>query len=105
MSVNWCWKWRRFKTQEYKDYTEEVLWLLKKYPNIEIDIKKDQTLRIILQFWVSSKNCDIDNPVKPFLDILQLAFWFNDKQVYKLEVTKLNVPKWEEFINFDILPL
>ena len=53
----------------------------------------------------SNKANDIDNAVKPILDILQKKYKFNDKDVYELHVFKVMVKKGEEFWQFDVRPL
>ena len=70
LSVNKCWQGRRFKTPEYKRYEKELLYLLPtfKVPNGAIYIN--------IVFGFSSKLKDIDNPLKPFLDILQIKYKF-----------------------------
>jgi hypothetical protein len=47
---------------------------------------------------------DWDNPVKPFQDILQKRYGFNDKNIFKAVVTKVKVPRGYEFIDFEIIP-
>jgi len=96
LSVNNAFKGRRFKTQKYKDYELLVRVQLPKLKLPEPPFK----LSIIFAF--SNKGADIDNPLKPFLDILQAKYRFNDKDIYKLEVTKEIVPKGSEYILFNI---
>ncbi len=96
LSVNQCWQGRRFKTPQYKAYETEILY------SLPTDIKIPKKARIELKIGVSSKNADIDNPVKPLLDCLQKKYSFNDKQIYKLIIEKIDVPKGEEYIEFDI---
>src|SRR3990167_10343001 len=92
LSVNRVWQGRRFKTPDYKAYEREMILLLPK--------KKIPQGRLFLRLTVgvSSKNSDIDNPVKPILDILQKKYLFNDKKIYLMEVEKVDVEKEEEFI-------
>ena len=59
-------------------------------------------LSLSLRFGLSSKNADIDNPIKPWLDILQKKYGFNDRQIYRLTVEKEDVPKGSEYIEFTI---
>lgn len=54
---------------------------------------------------LSSKNADIDNVLKPFIDILQKKYLFNDKNIFKLAIEKEIVKKGEEFIDFKITSL
>ncbi len=96
LSVNQCWKGRRFKTPIYKKYEKELLLLLPK-----LDIPEGK-LEITITFGFSSKASDWDNPIKPFQDILQKRYGFNDSRVYKATVTKEIVKKGKEFIEFDI---
>lgn len=96
MSVNEAWQGRRYKTPKYKEYRKDVLWLL---PKCEIP-KGD--LHIDLSFGVSSKLADWDNPIKPFVDILQEKYDFNDKRIVSACVKKELVKKGEEYIEFDI---
>ena len=94
LSVNAAWKWRRFKTPEYKQY--EKLMLLYLMPMKEIKVKG-----IYIQIWVSSRAFDIDNMIKPFLDILQKKYkWFNDRDLYELQIRKEIVKKKQEYIYF-----
>ena len=96
LSVNQAWKGRRFKTQSYKDYEQELYCML---PNISIP-KDEISLEVAWGF--SNSASDIDNPIKPFLDVLQHKYNFNDKMIYKLIVEKQLVSKTDEFIKFDI---
>ena len=54
---------------------------------------------------LSNRAADLDNVVKPFLDILQSHYGFNDNRIYIIEMTKVKVPKTEEYIAFDLYPL
>lgn len=96
LSVNKVWQGKRFKTQDYKDYEQELLLLLYKK-----EIPEGQ-LYIYLEWGFSSKASDIDNPIKPFLDILQKKYGFDDKRIYELSVVKKDVPRGDEYIKFDI---
>ena len=98
LSVNQCWQGRRFKTKAYKQYEKALLALL---PNIEFQYKDNLEINIVFGF--SSKTADIDNPLKPVLDILQKKYdGFNDRSVYRLTVDKVITKKKEEFISIKI---
>lgn len=99
LSVNQAWQGKRFKTRNYINYIDSVLMLLKplKVP--------DTKLRIDLEFGLSSKNADIDNPVKCFIDCLQKKYNFNDRMIYEMNVKKIDVKKGQEFIDFQIKAL
>jgi Holliday junction resolvase RusA-like endonuclease len=96
ISVNDCWQGRRFKTPHYKDYEAEVL---AKLPNFTMP---EAPLTINLEFGFSNSVSDIDNPIKPTLDILQKKYKFNDKSIYELKVIKKVVKKGEEYFSFNI---
>jgi len=96
LSVNKCWQGRRFKTEEYKQYEKDLLLML---PNIKLKI---QRVSIDIVFGFSNSLCDIDNPLKPFLDILQKKYNINDRDIYKLIVSKEVVKKGNEFIKYQI---
>lgn len=99
LTVNQCWQGKRFKTPEYKAYEKEVLL---KLPRIVVPHGK---LKIILEFGVSNMQSDWDNPVKPFQDILQKKYWFNDANIWEAEVRKIKVPKGEEYACFEFISI
>ena len=82
VSVNDVWQGKRFKTKLYRDYEEELLLLL---PSLKIP---NADLCITLEWGFSSKASDIDNPVKPFLDVLQKKYGFDDKKIFELNIKK-----------------
>ena len=97
MSVNSCWKGKRFKTQEYLSYEKLVI---SKLPRI-ISLP-EPPYRIFYEFGFSNNLSDYDNPIKPFQDILQKYYKFNDKLIYSATIEKLIVPKGKEYIKFYI---
>ena len=94
--MNNAYRGRRFLTADYKAYKQELMYLL---PKLKIPQGR---LFLRLTVGYSSKGSDIDNCIKPFLDILQEKYEFNDNRVYLLEVAKEDVKKGEEFIDWDI---
>lgn len=94
LSVNKCWQGKRYKTRNYKDYEEEC-WL--RLPKTEIP-EGNKQLDILAG--VSNIMQDVDNISKPFLDILQKKYNFNDREIIKLTLEKVKVEKGEEFIEF-----
>lgn len=97
LSANTAWQGKRFKTQAYKDYEQELLYILPK-----ITVPKGN-LRVIYKFGLSNKQADGDNCIKQFQDILSKKYGFNDNQIYKWEVEKIDCKKGNEFIEFYIL--
>ena len=97
LSVNKAWQGKRFKTNDYKKYEEDLLLML---PKIKI-INPPYRLNITVGF--SNKASDLDNVLKPFLDILQKKYDINDKYIQILHVEKEVVTKNNEFISFQIV--
>lgn len=96
LSVNEAWQGRRFKTKKYKGYEKE---LLLKLPTKRIS---KPPYRIEIVFGFSNKMSDIDNPLKPFLDILQKKYGINDREIYELQVKKAITKKQNEYIKYRI---
>lgn len=99
LSVNEAYRGRRFISDKYHKYKRDVALILPK--NLKIP---DGPLEIYFRFGVARLNCDVDNPVKPFLDILQAQYLFNDSRVQKIITEKEKVKTGEEYIIFDITP-
>lgn len=97
LSVNKCWQGKRFKTPTYKAYEKQVMELLPSDVAIP-----DGKLTLYIKWGLSSRLSDWDNPVKPFQDILQKHYEFNDRYIYLAIVEKIDVPRGEEFIEFKI---
>lgn len=98
LSVNEVWQGKRFKTRAYMVYEKELLLTL---PALYFN-PAGKKLRVDLEFGLSNASADIDNPVKPFLDILQKKYKFNDAQIYCLNVLKTPTKKGFEYITFSI---
>ncbi len=97
LSINQAFQGRRFKTDKYKAFEKEVLL---KLPYTKKQFKGD--LRVDIVFGFKTALSDIDNGLKPILDILQKKYGFNDKQIFELNVKK-EIGK--EFINIKITEL
>jgi Holliday junction resolvase RusA-like endonuclease len=99
LSVNSAWKGQRFKTKSYQEYERKLLFQL---PVLKEKFDIFDMLRIEFVFGFSSNASDIDNPLKPTIDILCKKYGFDDKQIWELEVSKKIVAKGNEFINVTI---
>lgn len=97
LSVNRAWKGKRFKTAEYNFYEQQLLLLLPR--NFKVPAGN---LEVEIEMGFSNSASDIDNPIKPFIDILQKAYEFNDKLIQQLKIKKRKVNKGEEYISFYI---
>ena len=105
MSVNAAfsvYKGKKLKTKEYRTYESKILLELTR-KKIKINLPEKGPLFISLTIGVSSR-FDIDNAVKPFIDILQKAYNFNDNRITHLIVEKEVVKRNEEFIEFQLGP-
>jgi Holliday junction resolvase RusA-like endonuclease len=97
LSVNQCWQGKRFKTPKYKAYELEMILRLP-----SLNINTNVPLSIDMTFGFSNSLCDVDNPVKPVLDILQKKYMINDKNIVALNLSKEIVKKGNEFIKIKI---
>ncbi len=103
LSVNKAWKGRRFKTNDYKNYEKELLIML---CTTDVKLESDKSkLSVFIEFGFSNRGSDIDNGLKPFLDVLQKKYGFNDSRIYSLEVLKNIVKKGDEYIEYKIKEL
>lgn len=102
LSVNQCWQGRRFKTAKYKDYEKEVMDAL---PDNLLMPREGTHLQLYIRWGFSSKMSDWDNPIKPFQDILQKKYNFDDRYIYLSIVEKEIVPKGQEYIYFRLTKL
>jgi len=96
MSLNEAWQCKRIKSAQYRAYAK---WAYINLPSI--DVPKGE-LVLYLEFGFSNRGADIDNPVKPFVDILQAKYGFNDNRIYRLVVDKVIVKAGDEYISFKI---
>ncbi len=96
LSVNDAWQGKRFKTPEYKQFERNVAFML---PRMQIP---EGELQIFLEWGFSNSGSDWDNPIKPFVDILQKKYGFNDNRIQMACVRKEKVKKGEEYITFEI---
>ena len=97
ISVNECFQGRRYKTDKYKGFEKHLLLLL---PNM--NIRKKEKLKVDFVFGFATKSSDLDNPVKPCLDVLQKKYGINDNDIFELTVKKEVVGKGNEFIELKI---
>ena len=96
LSVNHAYRGRRFATKELAQYKSDLGWLL---PRIEVP---DGPIATRYVFGVSSKASDGDNLIKAFQDAIAEHYGFNDKRIYHWNVTKVDVPKGKEFVEFEL---
>lgn len=96
LSVNQATYGKKTKTQQYRDYERELIGSL---PDLPIPKTGKLLLKLIVTYARASS--DIDNALKPFIDVLQKRYDFNDNRIYKLSVEK-RVDKEKEGLKFQI---
>ena len=96
ISVNSCWQGRRFSTPLYKQFQNEMAYIL---PAMKIG---KAPYRVNIEFGFSSKLADLDNGVKPLLDCMVKKYDFDDRDIYELNLRKVIVSKGSEYIKFNI---
>ena len=89
---------RKVDSAEYRRYKNS---LMRRLPDIDIP---DGPLRVRLLACFSSKLADLDNVLKPFLDVLQARYGFNDRHIHRIVAQKKIVPKGDETLLFAIDP-
>ena len=103
MSVNKAYRVKynkQLKTKEYKKYEKKIINQLSegistcKFPETE-----ELYFKMIVG---ASKKLDLDNTIKPFLDILQKYFDFDDNQITFIQIKKKIVKYGLEFITFEL---
>ena len=95
LSVNCAWQGRRYKTKKYREYENSLLFLM---PRFKVAKGK---LKVSFVFGISDKS-DLDNPIKCLIDIMQVKYNFDDKDILILNVEKVIVKTGREFIEYNI---
>lgn len=98
LSVNEAFKGVKYKTDKYNSFIKNCLLQLPK----TIVIPDSSNIKLTIEFGFSSKNSDIDNCVKSFVDCLVKKYKVDDRYIYELHVFKAIVPKGSEYIKFRI---
>jgi len=98
MSVNEAWQGRRFKTPQYKSYARDLSLMLPRSVSVPVG-----PLKVEYEFGMSNMLSDYDNPIKPFQDVLQAKYGFNDAQIIEAVVRKVKTKKGQEYIKFAII--
>lgn len=91
------WLGRKTDSEEYRRWNKQAIRLL---PEVWIP---DGPLSIYISVFYKSKLSDLDNAFKPFLDLLQKRYRFDDRRVFHIRARKLLVDtKEQERIEFCI---
>lgn len=84
LSVNKAWQGRKYKTKDYDDFIIDCLYILPRRKMIEGNVA------VIMDFYLKRpKNCDVDNFIKPLLDIIvKKGYIKDDRYVFFLQAQK-----------------
>ena len=88
----------KWKSAQYLKFERDAKRMMKFKP---ITLPKKGGLKFIATFGVSFR-FDLDNALKPFIDILQDVYKFNDNRISIIEVKKVSVKRGAEFIEYDL---
>lgn len=95
LSVNRAYTGRKRKSVWLKGYNTIILRSLP-----EGEVPNSGNLTLTITFGVSNRASDLDNLLKPFIDCLQKAYGFDDKQIYYIIAKKKLVRKGSEYIDW-----
>ena len=97
LSVNEMYRRVRYRSSKYNAFEEKLVYTL--LPKLKIP---DGQLQAHYEFGVSSTRFDVDNAIKPFQDVLQVKYGFDDKRIVYITALKVKVKRGEEYIKFSI---
>lgn len=101
LSMNRAYQGRKVKTKWYRKYQKDLDLLLP--PKSKIEIPNSGQLMLIMEIGVS-RRFDWDNSIKPFQDILQARYEFDDARVHMGICRKRIVKRGHEYISWEIKP-
>lgn len=99
LSVNDAWQGRRFKTDAYKNYERDLMYML---PKAKIELVPSKSYQIHFKFGFSSAASDWDNCIKTTQDCIAKRYGFNDKLIKRGIVDVVSVKKGKEYFEFNI---
>ena len=96
LSANASYYGKKTKTAAYRKYEEALISFLQ-----DLEIPDGRlTLKVLVRY--SNTRSDIDNCLKPFIDVLQKRYLFNDSKIFKLDVEKQVVKRGDDEIIFKL---
>lgn len=98
LSTNQAWAGRRFKSEAYKAFEQEMLLRLPR--GVEIPAGD---LCLYLEAGQSNMRSDVDNVCKQTIDCLAKKYGFDDCRIVEMSVRKKKVEKGAEYILFNIV--
>lgn len=100
ISVNTAYNGKRTRSKEYNSFIRHLSFILPK--NIQAPEGK---FYVVYEFGLSSSLADFDNSIKPFQDVLQKFYKFDDKLIQGAYSQKIKVDKGKEYIKFEFFTL
>ena len=91
---------RRWKSDIYMKLERDVRKALRSR-SITLNLPEIGGLEFKAVFGVSFQ-FDLDNALKPFIDILEDFYKFNDNRISHIDVRKVSTKRGQEFIEFDL---
>lgn len=102
VSVNQAWYRNKTRSRVYMDYIEGWHhYLMGESIDSDIEIK-DMRFKVVVHVGFSNRASDLDNVLKPTIDIMQQWFNFDDKQVIHLEAFKHITTKGNDYIYVEL---
>ena len=102
LSINIAYYRNKQKSSAYRLYEDEWQTYLAGLSMPDDIIVKDMKFAITMNFGFSNKAADVDNPIKPLIDVMQNWMGFNDKQVYTVKAYKHLTKRGKEFTDIKI---
>lgn len=100
ISTNKLYAGQKRRSWVYKNYRKQVFKFLgEQYPD---KVSLSNQLSVDMEVGFSSTLCDLDNSLKGILDVIAAFYDFNDRQIYRIVISKYLVNKGEEFTNIKI---
>lgn len=91
---------RLIKSKLYRQFEKDLAFLLPR----KVDFPKGP-IKLKIRVGVNRKSTDADNQIKPFQDILQHFYEFNDSIIYEVTSQKRLVKKGQEYLAFCVVPM
>ena len=104
LSANAMFTIKRHRTHKYNSYAKRWAEVLvdAKLPD-DIEDHSEMYFKLDMKVGLSSSLADLDNCIKPLLDIIQGNLeGFNDKRVLEIHATRYKARKGEEYIEFTL---
>jgi len=96
ISVNECYKGRRYRTPKYDKYERDLRFILPKI------VMPEPPYKIHFVFGLSSLASDGDNCVKNTQDVISKHYGFNDKLIKRWVIEVEKTKKGQEFFKFNL---